>query len=235
MGKVVIDFHSHILPEVDDGSRSVDESLQMLDASARQGITHMAATPHFHPAESGLDNFLGCRDQALTQLRTVWHSALPHILPGAEVYYFEGMSRVERLKELRIEGTSLLLLEMPFQTWTERMVREVTALQEHPDITVLLAHIERYLGSQRKNVWDELLEAGVLMQSNASFFLRWRTRRRALRLLEVGRIHLLGSDCHNMEKRAPRMGAALAAIGENNRQELERRSCRLIGLEEAVR
>lgn len=235
MGKVVIDFHSHILPEVDDGSRSVDESLQMLDASARQGITHMAATPHFHPAESGLNSFLGCREQALTQLRTVWHPALPHILPGAEVYYFEGMSRVERLKELRIEGTSLLLLEMPFQTWTERMVREVTALQEHPDITVLLAHIERYLGSQRKNVWDELLEAGVLMQSNASFFLRWRTRRRALRLLEVGRIHLLGSDCHNMEKRAPRMGAALAAIGENNRQELERRSCRLIGLEEAVR
>lgn len=138
-------------------------------------------------------------------------------------------------RELRIEGTTLLLVEMPFQIWTERMVREVAALQEHPDITVLLAHIERYLGSQRKSVWDELLEAGVLMQSNASFFLRWRTRRRALRLLEAGRIHLLGSDCHNMEERPPCMGAALAAIGEKNRRELERRSCRLTGLEEAVR
>lgn len=234
MEKLVIDFHSHILPALDDGSRSVSESLHLLSASARQGITHMAATPHFHPAESSLECFLDRREQALAQLRAVWNPALPQILLGAEVYYFEGMSRVEQLRDLCMEGTSLFLLEMPFQTWTERMVQEVIALQEHQDVTVLLAHIERYLGAQRKNVWDELLEAGVLMQSNASFFLRWSTRRRARRMLEAGRIHLLGSDCHNMEERAPRMGAALAAIGEKERRELEYRSRRLTGLKGVV-
>lgn len=230
MDKIAVDFHSHILPEIDDGSKSISESIRMLSASARQGVTHIAATPHFHPVESGLDRFLDRRERALAQLQAVWHPALPRILRGAEVSYFEGMSRVERLQDLRMEGTSLFLLEMPMRTWTEHMVREVIALQERPDLTVLLAHIERYLPLQRRNVWDKLLEAGVLMQSNASFFLRWSTRRRARHMLEAGRIHLLGSDCHNMEGRAPCMGKALAEIGEKNRRELEYRSRCLTGL-----
>lgn len=229
----MIDFHSHILPGIDDGSRNIKESLQMLNASARQGVTYMAATPHFIPSESSLDRFLIHREQAFSELMEVWHPALPQVLLGAEVYYFEGMSRVE-LDVLRIEGTRLLLLEMPFQTWTDRMVAEVLALQKQPELTVLMAHIERYLGFQRKDMWDELLRAGVLMQCNASFFLRWNTRRRALHLLESGRVHLLGSDCHNMEERSPRMGAALEAIGEKNREALAKRSFRLLDREGAI-
>lgn len=229
----MIDFHSHILPGIDDGSRNIKESLQMLNASARQGVTYMAATPHFIPSESSLDRFLVRREQAFSELMEVWHPALPQVLLGAEVYYFEGMSRVE-LDVLRIEGTRLLLLEMPFQTWTDRMVAEVLALQKQPELTVLMAHIERYLGFQRKDVWDELLQAGVLMQCNASFFLWWNTRRRALHLLESGRVHLLGSDCHNMEERSPRMGAALEAIGEKNREALAKRSSRLLDREGAI-
>lgn len=229
----MIDFHSHILPGMDDGSKNIKESLQMLNASARQGITYMAATPHFIPSESSLEGFLIHREQAFFQLKEVWHPALPRILLGAEVYYFEGMSRVE-LDVLCMEGTGLLLLEMPFQTWTDRMTAEVLALQNHPGLRVLMAHVERYLGFQRKTVWDELLQAGVLMQCNASFFLRWNTRRRALHLLESGRVHLLGSDCHNMEERSPRMGAALEAIGEKNREALAERSFRLLGREGAI-
>lgn len=227
----MIDFHSHILPGMDDGSRNVKESLQMLDASARQGITYIAATPHFIPSESSLEDFLRCRQRAFSQLKDVWNPTFPRILLGAEVFYFDGMSRVEQMKVLCIEGTALLLLEMPSRTWTERMVREVAALQNRSDLNVLLAHIERYLGFQRKKVWDGLLQAGVLMQCNASFFLRWNTRRRALHLLEAGKIHLLGSDCHNMEKRAPRMGAALEVIGEKNRRALEERCFRMLDRE----
>ena len=80
-----------------------------------------------------------------------------------------------------------------------------------------------------------MLAAGVLMQSNASFFLRWSTRRRAVHMLEAGRIHLLGSDCHNMADRAPRMGGALAVIGEKRRRLVEGRCRTLLELEEEVR
>lgn len=230
----MIDYHSHILPGMDDGSRSIAESLQMLEASALQGITHIAATSHFYPMENSPEEFLLRRERAALQLQEAWHPGLPQVLLGAEVYYFEGISRVEALKSLRIEGTPLLLLEMPFQPWTNRMVNEVIALNGLPDFTVLLAHIERYLWFQKREVWVELLEVGVLMQSNASFFLHWSTRHKAVHMLKSGQIHLLGSDCHNMESRAPCLGAALKIIGESDRQVLERRSRRLAGLEEAV-
>ena len=57
----MIDLHSHILPQMDDGSRSVDESLQMLAALAAQGVTDVAATPHFYASENSPERFLARR------------------------------------------------------------------------------------------------------------------------------------------------------------------------------
>ena len=230
----LIDFHSHVLPEMDDGSKSVEESLRMLAVSASQGISYMAATPHFYPSETSLERFLDRRKRAAERLRAVWRPAFPKLLLGAEVYFFDGISRAAEVEALRIEGTSLLLLEMPLQTWSGRMAAEVRALHGRSGCTVVLAHIERYLRLQKRAVWDELLEAGILMQSNASFFLHWSTKRKAVHMLDAGRIHLLGSDCHNLAERAPRMGDALAAIGKQRTQELERRCRILLALEEAV-
>lgn len=232
MERSAIDFHSHVLPGIDDGSKSVEESIQMLTVSARQGITYMAATPHFYPSENDPEQFLVRRKRAFEQLREAWSPEYPRLLLGAEVYYFEGISRAEKLEMLRIESSTLFLLEMPFQTWTERMVSEVLALHNRPHLKVLLAHIERYLPYQKRSVWETLREAGVLMQSNASFFLRWNTKHKALRMLESGQIHLLGSDCHNMADRPPRLGEALEIIGENGRRELEQRSRWLMEFEE---
>ena len=233
-GGSMIDFHSHVLPGIDDGSRSAEESLRMLAASAEQGIAYMAATPHFYPSETSPEQFLERRNRAAEHLRAVWRPELPRLLLGAEVYYCDGISQAEEVDALRIEGTSLLLLEMPFQTWSDRMAAEIRALQERPGCTVMLAHIERYLRLQKRPVWENLLEAGVLMQSNASFFLGWSTRHRAVQMLDAGRIHLLGSDCHNMAQRPPRVGEALAQIGERRARLLERRCRTLLEPEEAV-
>ena len=54
----MIDFHSHVLPGVDDGSKSMEQSLQMLEASVQQGVTHMVATPHFYASRMDPDSFL---------------------------------------------------------------------------------------------------------------------------------------------------------------------------------
>jgi len=225
----MIDFHSHVLPGLDDGSKSVEESLRMLRASAEQGVRCMAATPHFYPAENNPERFLARRESASYRLKEAWRPGLPRLLLGAEVCYFDGMSRCEELADLRIEGTALLLLEMPFQPWTVRMTKEIRALHSRPGFTVALAHIERYLRFQKRAVWDELLEMGVLMQCNAEFFLRWNTKHRALHMLETGRIHLLGSDCHNMTTRPPRLGKAMEVIGEKRLLALEDRCAGLAG------
>lgn len=208
----------------------------MLSVSAKQGIAQMAATPHFYPSENTPEQFLDQRKHAAERLRNEWKPEFPKLLLGAEVYYFEGMSRVKELESLRIEGTSLLLLEMPFHAWPGRMVAEVKALHDRPGFTVLLAHIERYLSFQKNAVWDELLEAGVMMQSNATFFLHWSSRRKAIHMLEAGHIHLLGSDCHNMKmkERAPRMGEAMKVIGAERCRALECRCQAVLEPEEAV-
>lgn len=215
------DMHCHILPGMDDGSRSTAESLAMLEASAAQGIRRIVATPHFYAMENNPEKFLSRREAAFVQLKTVWRPGLPEIKLGAEVCWFEGVSHCDDLERLRIEGTQLLLLEMPFAVWTERMIQEVRTLQSRPGITVLLAHVERYLGEQPPAVWDELLRLGVLNQCNADFFLQWRTRRRAVQMLRDGRIHFLGSDSHNMDARPPRLGKALKILSERDREILD--------------
>lgn len=215
------DIHSHVLPQVDDGSRSTAESLSMLEAMSKQGIARVAATPHFYPSEDSPERFLERRAAAADRLREEWRPDLPQLMLGAEVYYFEGISRAEGLDALRLEGTPILLLEMPFRPWTPRMTDEILELHGQHGTTVLLAHIERYLRFQKPEIWDVLLEAGVRMQCNASFLLNWKSRWKALRMFREGRIHLLGSDSHNMTSRPPRLGEALKVLGPAGREILE--------------
>lgn len=215
------DIHTHLLPRMDDGSKSLAESLSMLRALADQGIQRVAATSHFYPGETSPEDFIRRRAAAAAELAEAWTPDLPQILLGAEVYYFEGIARAEAAEELRIQDTELLLLEMPMGAWTARMVEEIVDLNTRRGVRVLLAHVERYLRFQKAEVWDTLLAQDVLFQSNASFFLDWKTRRKALRMLKAGRIHLLGSDCHNMTARPPRLGEALAAMGSEGRNILE--------------
>lgn len=208
----MIDFHSHILPGIDDGSKSSDMSLRMISALADQGVDTIAATSHYYATDRTPERFLQRRSEAFERIKGKLPEGSPKILLGAEVLYFPGISRMDELPELCLEGTKLLLLEMPFTTWTENMVREVNELSHASPCTIMLAHIERYYFKQPASVWDDLLNHGVLMQANADFFLPFATRRKALRLLREGRIHLLGSDCHNTTSRAPHMAEARETI-----------------------
>lgn len=223
----MIDFHSHILPGIDDGSRSVEMSLQMLETMHKQQIDTVIATSHFYATERSPQRFLYRRQEAWNRLKAELPDDSPKILLGAEVLYFPGISRMAELPELCMEGTNILLLEMPFERWTERMVREVKELAGSGDYTILLAHIERYYFKQPKDVWDDFLDIDILMQSNADFFLPLWTKRKALKLLKEGRIHLLGSDAHNMTERAPRMEQAISMIEKHLGQEVIRQMDRL--------
>ncbi len=208
----MIDFHSHILPGIDDGSKNTGMSLRMIAALAKQGVDTIAATSHFYATERTPQRFLQRREEAWGRLKAVLPPGSPKILLGAEVLYFPGISHMEELPRLCLEGTKLLLLEMPFTGWNDYMIREVRELARSGPCRLVLAHIERYYFQQPVSVWDDFLGEGILMQSNADFFLSFRTRGKALRLLKEGRIHLLGTDCHNMSGRAPRMDEAVSKI-----------------------
>lgn len=201
----MIDWHSHVLPGMDDGSRDADESIAMIAALKSQGADHVIATPHFYANDESVDEFLNRREESFAMLREKLTSGMPRILCGAEVRYYPGIGRMSNLERLKIEDTDLLLLEMPMGKWTEYTLKELTELSSTRNITVLLAHIERYLSMQRHDVWERLLNSGILMQVNSGFFNGFLNRYKALRLLANGMIHFIGSDCHNMTTRAPNL------------------------------
>ena len=205
----MLDFHTHILPQMDDGSRSVEESILMLREEVRQGITDVVLTPHFYAQENSPEEFLLRRQSSYERLVEKLEPGMPRLHLGAEVQYFEGICQIDSLRKLRIQGTRLLLLEMPFSNWSERMIQDVLELNSDSDFQVVLAHIERYLHWQSKDMPQFLLNNGVLLQCNGSFFLNRKTRHKAISMLQRGQIRFVGSDCHNMEYRPPNLQEAL--------------------------
>lgn len=208
----MIDIHSHILPGIDDGSQSVEESHALLALLREQGVETVVATPHFYADRNDPENFLRRRKEALTQLDH-GETEMPRILLGAEVAYFDGMSHSAELLDLQLGTSGLLLVEMPFAAWTQRMIAEVCQLQLLTGLTPVLAHVERYRRADRLPKFKrQLLEQGVLFQCNAEAFLSMRDRRWALSLLKKGDIHFLGSDAHNLTTRPPQLAQAAAVI-----------------------
>lgn len=206
------DFHMHVLPGMDDGSPDEATSLEMLSRTWDYGVDTVAATSHFYGEDNSPREFLARRQQAYERLQSAAQGReLPQVLLGAEVRFFSGISGMEELRSLCLEGTDLLLLEMPFVPWTERMLREVEAIAQR-GLTPVAAHIERYMDIQNRKTMKRFMELDVLIQCNASFFLRPRTGRKALKMLKEQKIHFLGSDSHNISVRPPNLGPALALV-----------------------
>lgn len=211
----IIDFHSHILPGIDDGSRSVEESIALLQKEAEQGVTHVIATPHFYPRYDTPESFLKKRAEAETILRAEMrkHTGLPELIVGAEVYYFDGISDSEAMLQLTIDKKRCILLEMPVGPWPERIYRELEGLHSNQGLLPVIAHVDRYFGRFRTyGIPERLAQLPVLVQANADFFLDRSTAAKALRMLKKDQIHLLGSDCHNLASRSPNLMEAVTVI-----------------------
>ena len=208
----MIDFHSHILPSVDDGSKDVDETLRLLSMLSQQGIDTVLATPHFDAEKESAEEFILRRQDSYNKLKPSLSKDMPKIILGAEVAYYDGISSLSGLDKLCIEGTNLLLLEMPMCRWSEYALGELKDLSCTKGYTVLLAHIERYMGDQSPRVFKQLAQLGILMQVNASFFTGIFSKRKAINMLCKGEINAIGSDCHNTTTRAPHIGSAFDVI-----------------------
>lgn len=231
----MLDIHTHILPGMDDGSRSVEQSLRMLASEVQQGVHAVALTPHYNAGRESPTGFLQRRDAAEQKLRSAFRDQreFVQLLCGAEVAYFDGMCRAEEIDQLCIGNTNVMLIEMPFCKWSRRMVRELQELRQLRGIQPVMAHVERYRAFQPRGWVDELIEQGMLIQVNTSFFLRWQTSFVALSMLKKQRIHFVASDCHNMELRKPDLGTAVQRMekyaGKQTTAFLRENSRKLLG------
>ncbi len=211
----MIDFHSHILPDIDDGADCVETSLEMLRESFRQGVRLICATPHFYADEDDPASFLERREEAWAELKAAMgtEEGFPEIRLGAEVLYFPGISVSEQIRSLTLEGTPFLLVEPPMMPWSEAMLDEIQECGQNLRCIPVVAHVDRYM----RMLSDDTLLGRVngrrlLAQVNAGFFLHRSTRERAMEYLIRGRFQFIGSDCHDMEERRPNMGGAADVI-----------------------
>ena len=187
----VIDFHSHILPGIDDGSRNVETSIGMLRMCKEHGVDTMIATPHFYADSNTVERFIDSRQKAYDKVMAE-NMDIPQIIMGAEVAFFAGISRAEKTDALKVEGTDIMLLEMPFVTWSDSVVQEVRDLIEKRHFHIILAHIERFLQIPgNKPYVRQILELPVTVQVNAETLLDFR--------------QIIGSDCHGMHHRVPNL------------------------------
>lgn len=211
-----IDFHTHVLPGIDDGSASVKESIEILKAEAAQGITHVVATPHFYANHDSPENFLEKRAKAMEILSEELkkYPELPKISLGAEVYFFHGISDCEALPLLTIDNKRFILIEMPTPPWTESMYSELEAIYRKHGLMPIMAHMDRYIMPfSTHGIPEKFAELPVLVQANASFFQRGGlTSAMAIKLLKKDKIQLLGTDCHNMTSRTPNLEKTIQII-----------------------
>lgn len=219
--KTIFDMHTHILPCMDDGSSSSKMSMEMLASLWQMGVRDVALTPHFYARSDEPDSFLYNRDKTAEHLASRISEQIqscddtvqiPRLYLGAEVAFFNAMSNVEAMRKMCLSGTDLLLVEMPFERWTEAMGRELYELIRKQNVTPVLAHVDRYYSYFKDEMLDEMIANGIKIQINAEGFTSLFSRRRSLDLLKRGKIHFMGSDCHNMSSRAPNIDSAIFEI-----------------------
>lgn len=212
-----IDFHTHILPEMDDGATSTDEAIAMLKAAKKSGAETVVLTPHYHAA-APLMEFLKRRSKKLEMLKKAMRNdggEFPEILCGAEVLLNDSLIGKKHLSELCIEGTNLLLVELPHATWNKWHFQEIYQLLAERDVSPVVAHIERYMRNPSDmDKIEDLISIGAHFQINASSFLTFSGRRIIRALAAEGLISAIGSDCHNIKRRSADISRAMNAFSK---------------------
>lgn len=208
----MIDIHTHILPGVDDGSDSMEESLEMAYLAAECGTQVITATPHCN-IQGHYDNYEDsgdCKKIFLQFRKALEREKIPlKIARGMEIF---GVGDIRKLikerKLISLNHTGNYLIEFPFDMHPDEITDALFMVFDVGGIPIL-AHPERYYCVQdTPNLVYSWMQEGVLTQINKGSFLGEfgrREERTAVILLEHGLITCLASDCHGTQWRSPNM------------------------------
>lgn len=208
------DLHCHILPCIDDGAKSVEVSVELLRLESENEITAIAFTPHFQCEDQTVDDFNQQRSAAMAQLMVALGNSGANFAfkLGAEVAFSPKILDIP-LDALCIANTKYILIELPmayYPSWT----KDVFYRLARKGYTPLLAHVERYqYFLDNPQMLSDLVTAGALAQVNASsFFKDSKTVKRLMQFVKWDFVHVVATDTHSVDKRAPKLKRAFAKI-----------------------
>jgi protein-tyrosine phosphatase len=204
-----LDIHSHILPGVDDGAGTMEQSLEMLKTAAAQSITSIILTPH-HKAHRHSISVTSLREKVEALQKEANTQAIPIVLyPGMEIYYRDGVAQLLENGELATMADSRYVLiefnPMEQFPYIRSAIYELTSC----NFTPILAHVERYqcFFTKPENLLFAV-EQGGFVQVNASTFtgeMGIKGKQFVKKLLKERLIHFIATDTHDNERRAPQL------------------------------
>ena len=219
----LVEMHCHILPGIDDGSQDIETSIGMIERLKDQGAKKIVLTPHYYSDTISLDDFLRRREASYNALVKELPSGYPTLYPAAEVYISPYLFNNDNIDELKIAGSDYVLIEHPFSSpFGEAEYDKLMNLYCDYRVRPILAHIERYAAlMEDKYKLDDFIEMGCLTQVNIGTFADAPrgVRKKLLKLLQNGKIHLIGSDAHNLDSRPPEYENGINAIVKKCGQE----------------
>lgn len=208
---MLTDYHSHLLPGIDDGAENIAASIDMLAMWKAQHVERVFATPHYHSHRESVEKFLARRNKAFDLLSS--GNAVPQIFLGAEVQIEKGISESEQMNLLTLAGSQYILLEFPYAPYKEWMLTEICNLIYRFHLIPLIAHIERYLIWYSNEDMERVLSLPeAILQVNCEAMLKRKTQKFALELITAGYPVLFGSDAHNTGDRSPNVEIAYRTL-----------------------
>lgn len=210
----LIDFHTHVLPGMDDGARDVSESVSILEALAKQGVGVVYATPHFYADMESVSEFADRREKAYAALTEAIadRDDLPEVRLGAEIMICKELSGFN-LSALRFEDVPVMLFEYPvsrYHSWFASIAEKLAATYS---CTAMVAHFDRYPWLDKKTLaaftkyGDEML-----FQMNCTGLTDRLAAKTLAALIKSNRTVVFGSDSHDLDAHAPSFDVLTKAI-----------------------
>ena len=213
----MIDVHSHILPGIDDGPDTLEETINMLSIASEERIKVVAATHHFLDDKMSVDSYLKLWKKRMQQVKLTLEKANIDIsiVRGAEVMISPSLPMLEGIERLCINGSRYMLIELPMLN-IPLYVEEVIYILRLKGIISIIAHPERNKRIvEDPNLLYPLVELGALCQVNTGSITGLygeNVKRCARILIDHNMAHLLGTDAHSTGRRSPRIKEAMAVL-----------------------
>lgn len=196
-----VDFHTHILPEMDDGAKNVDVSLELINSVSKLGASAIVLSSHYYPAQERIKDFIHRRNKSCEKLASALEGKenVPRLHLASEVYLEPIIFNNDDLTALTVDkGGNFMLTELIYETeFTSAMESMLRQLVYSYNIIPILAHIDRYPFLMKEKNLYRVLEMGCVAQVNISALASFFKRKKLIKYIEKGYIGAFGTDVHN--------------------------------------
>ena len=219
----MIDIHSHLIPNVDDGSRSIKETMSMIKEASKAGFTDIILTPHY--MEEAYEPEISSIKIWQEQLQNIVNSENIDIklYTGNEVYIEEDLDKIFMQKKfLTLANSNYLLMELPLNS-NVQYAKNIVFKLKSMNITPIIAHPERYSYVQEDiELVQDLIELNCLIQCNYGSVIGIygrQARKTIQKLLKENLVHFLGSDCHRPNTIYAKMNSIIKELKKETTEE----------------